>query len=97
MCSQLGCATAGGCCNGCGAALMLSASSTPEFASPADLRLRGSVGGVELSCGGDESLVCCPVPTDGREVVVTGELVEDGVSVDGPLHGLAVSAICTAD
>lgn len=94
MCSQLGCATADGCCNGCGAALLLSADVTPGLATPADLRLHGSVDGVGLSCGGDESLVCCPVPTDGRQVVVTGELVEDGVSVDGSLYGLMVSALC---
>ncbi len=97
MCTQLGCATADGCCNGCGAALLLSADPTPHLASPADLRLRGSLGGVELSCGGDESLVCCPAPTDGRQVVVTGELTEDGVSVDGALVGLQVSALCTLE
>ena len=97
ICTQLGCATADGCCNGCGAALLLSADPTPHFASPADLRLRGSLGGVELSCGGDESLVCCPVPTDGRQVVVTGELTEDGLSVDGALYRLEVSALCTLE
>ncbi len=97
MCSQLGCATPEGCRNGCGASLILSARSTPEWASPADLRLHGAVGGVGLSCGGDESLVCCPLPTDGKEVVVTGALVEDGVSVEGALYGLTVSTICSPD
>jgi len=97
ICTQLGCATAGGCCNGCGAALFLSAEPTLAVGSPADLRLRGSLGGVDLSCGGDESLVCCPLPTDGPQVVVTGELVEDGVSVDGSHYGVTVLGICRAE
>jgi hypothetical protein len=97
MCSQLGCATTDGCCNGCGAALVLSADPAPQFASPTDLRLRGSLQGVELSCGGDESLLCCPTPTDGRPVVVTGELTDEGVSLDGPLYGLQVSSLCRGE
>lgn len=96
-CSQLGCATADGCCNGCGAALLLSHEPAPQLASPADLSLRGALQGVDLSCGGDESLVCCPTPTDGRVVVVTGQLIEGGVSIDGPLLGLQVSSLCAVE
>ncbi|RLB60711.1 MAG: hypothetical protein DRI90_13095 [Deltaproteobacteria bacterium] len=66
----------------------------PQLAAPADLSLRGSLGGVALSCGGDESLLCCPTPTDGRPVVVTGALIDAGLSIDGPLHGLQVSSLC---
>jgi len=97
MCTQLGCATSHGCCNSCGAGLLLSDREEPANLQPGELLLWGTIDGISLTCGGDESLLCCPVPTDGTRVLVHGRLGEYGRSIDGPLHGLEVDSICLLD
>lgn len=93
-CTQLGCAWESACCNSCGAWMGLSDGEGRAWFGVDDLGLLGEVDGVELACGGDESIQCCPLPTDGSELVLAGTMVEFGSSLEGPRWALEVSSIC---
>ncbi len=93
-CTQLGCALPNTCCNSCGAGMGLSDAGDYTYFEAADLQLLGTVDGVDLACGGDESVQCCPIPTDTHDVAVTGTLMEFGTSLDGQLWSLQVSDMC---
>lgn len=65
----------GACCNKCGEALMLGTEAALRDGDYA--RRRAStlmLSGEHLGCGGDESLICCPVDVRGQEVVARGLL-----------------------
>lgn len=64
-CTELAC-TDGTCCNACGGSAVLT--SSPTFDPPSDAAAASLVIG---SCEGDDSRVCCPVPTDGSRLRVT--------------------------
>ena len=96
-CTQLGCSNFDDCCNGCGAGLLLSEDEEPPLARVGDLALSGQVDDVDLACGGDESIICCPVPVDGRLVRVTGALAEYGISAEGMRYAVHVEAMCSVE
>ncbi len=96
LCTQLGCSPIDSCCNGCGSGLGLAERGDFDLSEPGDLSLRGQIDGVELACGGDDSLVCCPIQAAGQRVRATGTIREAGVSVDGPLFSLQIEALCLA-
>ena len=65
------------CCNGCGADLMLGAAAGGADPRATGLTLVDRMGGPaarRLVCSGDDSGLCCPVPTEGRTVVAEGRL-----------------------
>jgi len=95
MCTQLGCAWPGACCNSCGAWMGLSDSDNGGFFTVDDILLLGTIDDVDLACGGDESIQCCPLPTVGTDLAVTGTLVEFGSSVEGQQYAVEVSTICS--
>ncbi len=78
MCTQKACSAVDACCNGCGASLVLSAQPSPvdlyTGQAPQAVLLSGKLGGVSLVCGGDESLLCCPLAAEGEQVIVSGTL-----------------------
>lgn len=77
-CTLLGCYSSdprGACCNRCGEALMLGTDAALRDRDYA--RRRAStlmLSGEHVNCGGDESLICCPVDVRGQEVVARGLL-----------------------
>ena len=73
ICTELGCSDLNACCNSCGSVLLLT------DGADGDLQIVSSPDApINVGCVGDESLICCSVPTDGRELVITGSLMVDG-------------------
>ena len=93
-CTAVGCSAADACCSDCAAALLLAPSDPADPFSARTLVLDGDLSGVALGCSGDESLQCCPVPTDGRTVRARGTLAEWGTGLEGPLYSLRVRGLC---
>lgn len=92
LCTQLACSPIESCCNGCGGGFFLSNNEeTLGFAQDGDLDLNGSVDGKALACGGDDSLVCCPLAKRGLVVQVTGTLKEPPV---GGTPSMDVQSMC---
>jgi hypothetical protein len=89
ICTMMFCANS--CCNRCGASLALAdaAALAETDAVRRDAMILG-IGGPQLSCSGDESLVCCDVETTGQTVVAQGTLQRNGSG-----WMLADSQLCT--
>lgn len=86
----------GGCCNKCGAGLVISAVDKPGVEKKHAVLLINKGSGPhhhELHCVGDESLVCCPYGTGGQ-VVVTGKWMQAGESIYGKYYALENPRIC---
>lgn len=96
ICTLLLCG-AGQCCNQCGASLALSSSDKVEHLEPGAIFLYyddKSSGGVEYSCGGDDSLVCCSARADGQAIIATGKLKVLGEGIEGKTYGLSNAKLC---
>ena len=81
-CTLLGCYSRdprGACCNRCGEALLLGSDAALRDRDY-DRRRRSTLmlSGARVACGGDESLICCPVEVRGQEVVARGVLRRSG-------------------
>lgn len=86
VCTLLACG--GGCCNQCWGGLALAdfeSGATIPFAAQSDER---------WTCNGDESSVCCRVPTD-VPVIVEARLISE-IQADGTTTALAVESVCGA-
>ncbi len=77
----------GECCNGCGGGLDM-----VDFETGERVAVDPSSGAL-WTCGGDDSGVCCGVETDVA-VVVEGDLVAAGESMDGPIKALRATTAC---
>ncbi len=85
ICTQLGCFD--GCCNSCGARLALAGTAArliPLASSTTD-----------LTCGGDDSRVCCPLRT-GTAVTVAARFQKESDTLDGPTFVLTDAAVCAS-
>ena len=71
MCTERGCPQ-DVCCNGCSGQVNLGTITTRGYKG---LIIRNDALGNLLSCGGDDSMVCCALKAEGQPVVVTGTLV----------------------
>lgn len=96
MCTEKACSAVDACCNGCGASLVLSAQPSPvdlyTGQAPQAVLLSGKLGGVSLACGGDESLLCCPLAAEGEAVIISGTLRSVGTP---PVLTIEVTGLCS--
>lgn len=83
ICTQLGCFD--GCCNSCGARLALGG--TADHLVP----LASST--TDLTCGGDDSRICCPLRT-GTTVTVDARFQKESDTLHGPTFVLTEATVC---
>ena len=86
LCTQLGCFD--GCCNSCGARLAL--------AGTADRLIPLTSSTTDLTCGGDDSRVCCPLRI-GTAVTVDARFQKESDTVTGPTFVLTQATLCAAN
>jgi hypothetical protein len=85
----------GGCCNGCGANLLLRTLPPSQTTSESGYELEGPTNSLLLSgltCHGDRSKLCCPVPGVGQPARAFGRLARSSRGV----YSLQAPMVCTA-